>query len=149
MFRGVIGIKCLLYILLPLAVTSCSLWCNSPYQDDVKREEALAATDVWHAAKLRGVEFRAIGQEPSWLLEIMAGQEIVLVTAYGENRQVFPYVQPRQDKAIRRSRFQLKGATIELEGKRCIDIMSGEVFEAQVTITLSDSVLKGCGRALH
>ena len=37
--------------------------------------------DVWHKAKLRGVAFRAIGQEPGWLLEITNGKEIVLVYA--------------------------------------------------------------------
>jgi hypothetical protein len=31
-------------------------------------EEAIAKRDVWHAAKLRGVYFLAIGLEPQWLL---------------------------------------------------------------------------------
>ena len=30
-------------------------------------EEEIAARNIWHAAKLRGVAFRAIGQEPGWV----------------------------------------------------------------------------------
>ena len=39
--------------------------CGAPQmsaQDPVAREASLANNDVWHAAKLRGVAFRAIGQ---------------------------------------------------------------------------------------
>ena len=147
--RGVISIKLLPYILLTIAVSGCSGGSKSHYQHTVQREEVLAAKDVWHAAKLRGVEFRAIGQEPSWLLEIVTGQEVILVTDYGENRQVFPYLQPRQSKKNRRTRFQLEGVTVELEGKHCVDIMSGEEFTTQVSITLGERILKGCGRALY
>jgi len=39
---------------------------------------------VWQQAKLRGVSFRAIGQEPGWLLEITDSSEILLVTDYGK-----------------------------------------------------------------
>jgi len=30
-------------------------------------EEEITVRNVWHAAKLRGVAFRAIGQEPGWV----------------------------------------------------------------------------------
>jgi putative lipoprotein len=135
-----------LLILLP--TTACTQDTNTTYQEALKREQALAVNNVWHAAKLRGVSFRAIGQEPSWLLEIIEGQEILLVTDYGKSLKAYPYVQPEQNKTLRRSQFQLEGATVELEGKHCVDIMSGEAFETQVSITLGSRVLNGCGRAL-
>ena len=59
-------------------------------EDPVEREQELAKNDVWHAAKLRGVAFRAIGQEPGWLLEITNGEEILLVTDYGKNKKSYP-----------------------------------------------------------
>ena len=106
--------------------------------------------NVWHRAKLRGVAFRAIGQEPGWLLEITNGEEILLVTDYGQNRQLYPYVEPVEYKEERRTQFVLEsyGVTVEIRGQRCTDVMSGEEFEVSVSIIMTDRRLEGCGRAL-
>lgn len=118
-------------------------------EDPVVREQELAKNNVWHAAKLRGVAFRAIGQEPGWLLEITNGEEIMLVTDYGKNKSSYPYVEPREDKAARKTVFPVDDSTsILIEGKPCTDSMSGESFEVTVTVTLGAETLKGCGRAL-
>jgi len=124
--------------------------CGAEEADDpVAREQALAKNDVWHAAKLRGVAFRAVGQEPGWLLEITNGEEILLVSDYGQNRYSFPYVEPQEDKAARRTVFQVNETTsVLIEGKPCSDTMSGESFEVTVEVSLGETVLKGCGRAL-
>ena len=124
--------------------------CGTEEADDpVAREQALAKNDVWHAAKLRGVAFRAVGQEPGWLLEITNGEEILLVSDYGQNRHTFPYVEPQEDKAARRTVFQVNETTsVLIEGKPCSDTMSGESFEVTVEVSLGETVLKGCGRAL-
>jgi uncharacterized membrane protein len=115
-----------------------------------EREENLAANDVWHAAKLRGVAFRAIGQEPGWLLEITNGEEILLVTDYGSNRQSLPYVEPIVYQQERRTEYVLDShaTVVEIRGVRCTDTMSGESFEVSVTLFLDGKELHGCGRAL-
>ena len=114
-------------------------------------EEAIAKRDVWHAAKLRGVSFRAIGQEPSWLLEITDGEKILLVTAYGQKKTAYPYVEPKVNQQQRRTVFSVIEQNLEvtIEEKDCSDIMSGEKFAVSVFITLNDKQFKGCGRALH
>ena len=114
-------------------------------------EEAIAKRDVWHAAKLRGVSFRAIGQEPSWLLEITDGEKILLVTDYGQKTKAYPYVEPKVNQEQRRTVFSVKDQRLEvvIEGKDCSDIMSGEKFAVSVFITLNDKQFRGCGRALH
>ena len=106
--------------------------------------------DVWHQAKLRGVAFRAIGQEPGWLLEITNGEEILLVTDYGSSRATMPYVDPDVYQDERRTQYVLTDyqTTIEIRGERCTDTMSGESFEVSVTVFLEDTELQGCGRAL-
>ena len=110
---------------------------------------ALAENDVWHAAKLRGVAFRAIGQEPGWLLEIKNGEEILIVTDYGQNRAAYPYVEPREDKAAEKTVFQVdEDVSVLIENIRCTDSMSGESFEVTVTLTTGGQAYKGCGRAL-
>lgn len=112
-------------------------------------EEELASKDVWHAARLRGVAFRAIGQEPGWLLEITNGQEILLVTNYGQNRIAYPWVEPRQDTSASKTLFQVDADTsVLIEGIACTDTMSGETFAVTVTVNAGGQTLQGCGRAL-
>ena len=131
-----------------IAAAGCFAACSAE-QDPVEREERSAANDVWHAAKLRGVAFRAIGQEPGWLLEITNGQEILIVTDYGQNRVAYPWVEPQEDKAARRTVFKVDADTsVLIEGKPCTDTMSGEAFQTTVTVTTGMKTLKGCGRAL-
>ena len=123
-------------------------------QDEAKTTEPefdeTPINNVWHQAKLRGVAFRAIGQEPGWLLEITNGEEILLVTDYGKNRQHYPYVEPIVYQEERRTQFVLEGygMTVEIRGDRCTDVMSGEEFEVSVSIIMTDRRLEGCGRAL-
>lgn len=109
-----------------------------------------AISDVWHKAKLRGVAFRAIGQEPGWLLEITNGIEILLVTDYGSTRSSMPYVEPVVYQEERRTRYVLEAynTVVEIHGVPCIDAMSGEEFEVTVTIRQTEGDLQGCGRAL-
>ena len=135
---------------LLLGLTGCgSQEQDAAQEDPVKREQELAKSNVWHEAKLRGVAFRAIGQEPGWLLEIKNGEEILVVTNYGQNRNLFPYVDPREDKAARKTVFQVDAdSSVLIEGKPCRDSMSGESFDTTVTVTLGEQVFKGCGRAL-
>ena len=106
--------------------------------------------DVWHKAKLRGVAFRAIGQEPGWLIEITNGEEILLVTDYGSTRTSMPYVEPVVYQEERRTQFVVNeyNTTIEIRGEPCTDVMSGESFEVSVTLFLNNKELHGCGRAL-
>lgn len=120
------------------------------YQQAVDREQAIAKNDVWHAAKLNGASFRAIGQEPAWLIEFYPGEKIYLSRAYGEIIQTFNYQEPVTDKVKRRSVFKLKNqGKVIVEGKPCIDIMSGEKFETTVTVVIDEQILKGCGRSLY
>ena len=118
---------------------------------DPETEEEIAARDVWHAAKLRGVAFRAIGQEPAWLLEMTTGEEVLLLTGYGQTRTVYPYVEPEVFQDQRISIFNLRQGEVIviIEGISCTDSMSGEKFEVSVTIDLQGKQLKGCGRALY
>ena len=140
------GLHVPLLFLVALLV-ACS---GEPDQAAREREETLAANDVWHASKLRGVAFRAVGQEPGWLLEITSGEEILLVTEYGSKRQSLPYVEPVVYQDERRTEYVLDShrTVVEIRGEPCIDVMSGESFEVSVTLFLDGKELHGCGRAL-
>lgn len=51
----------------------------------------------WDDARRRGVEFRAIGQEPGWMLEIDAGKSMYLLADYGEKKVTTPAPPPGRD----------------------------------------------------
>jgi uncharacterized membrane protein len=108
---------------------------------------------VWEGAKLRGVSYRAIGQEPPWVLEIDRENGFLLVTGYGGEKQQFPYVEAVTDSSQRTSIYSSEangeGITIAIQGRDCRDSMSGEAFSSQVAISWREQRLRGCGRALH
>ncbi len=112
------------------------------------------AKAIWEHAKLNGVDFRAIGNEPGWHLEISAGLEsIVFVTDYGENRYEFPFVEPTVNNEAGTAVYSVSTGDHEFEillvGGDCRDTMSGEEFETAVKVILDGKKYYGCGRALH
>jgi len=138
----------LLFGTLVLFVAACDKTQRTSEPEAVFDESSI--NNVWHKARLRGIAFRAIGQEPGWLLEITNGVEILLVTDYGEHTTSYPYVEPIVHQEERRTEFITdNGKTVvEIRGVPCRDSMSGEEFEVSVTIKQTDRELKGCGRAL-
>ena len=107
---------------------------------------------VWEHAKLNGADFRAVGNEPGWLLEIYP-RRMVLVTDYGENRYEFETPDPVENPDERRTTYEAADrglrVLVVLEGLECRDTMSDEVFETRVAVKLNDATYRGCGRALH
>jgi uncharacterized membrane protein len=165
LLRGQGVVKCWFLFILAVLLTACSQgikpqnsWSqaintqhsgqsNTVAVDPVAREHSI--NNVWHKARLRGVAFRAIGQEPAWLLEITEGSEITVMTDYGQTKTTYNYVKPKVNQAARITYYMLDELTVQIEGKPCIDIMSGEQFDTAVELQFSDQTLKGCGRALY
>ena len=139
--------KTIFFSIMALFTLSLSVQAGS----EPETEEEIAARNVWHAAKLRGVEFRAIGQEPGWLLEMTTGEKILLVTDTGQTRAEYAYVEPEVFQDQRKSVFLVKPGEfrVTIEGINCTDSMSGERFEVSVFIELNGKTLRGCGRALY
>jgi putative lipoprotein len=140
-------VKTILFGIMALFILSFSVHAGS----EPESEEEIAARNVWHAAKLRGVAFRAIGQEPGWLLEMTTGEKFLLVTDTGQTRTEYPYVEPEVFQDQRKSVFSVNQDELKvtIEGVNCTDIMSGEKFEVSVFIEFNGKKLKGCGRALY
>jgi uncharacterized membrane protein len=141
-----------------------SVWRGGGWEIRIEGERATVAGDgrvwtdclndrlesVWQDARLRGVEFRAAGNEPGWYLELDSRGSAVLVTAYGAERHVFP--------AVRKEGNPLSRLTAEESGRRlrasiepepCFDAMSGERYPLSVSVDLDGEVLRGCGAMLE
>jgi uncharacterized membrane protein len=110
------------------------------------------AAAIWEAAKLDGMDFRAVGNEPGWWLTI-GGERMVLVSDYGERRVEMATPEPGifPDQRLTRYKVRQAGAEIEVElhGSACRDSMSGEAFPVTVRVNFNGVWLSGCGRALH
>ena len=108
---------------------------------------------VWEHAKLNGVDFRAVGNEPGWYLEIRRGRSIVFVTDYGQARHDFRAPEPDTDQDGARTIYRTGDGdhelVVQLDGQRCLDTMADDEYGTTVTVTLDGRELRGCGRPLH
>ncbi|SHG81695.1 MliC family protein [Ferrimonas marina] len=104
----------------------------------------------WEQAKLSGADFRGLGQEPPWILEIYPDQ---VRFWQGYERTPVPLVLVERTQLADRTRYQLQqqGETwwLELSPGPCADSMSGEPFETKIRLEQPQRTLLGCGRALH
>lgn len=106
----------------------------------------------WEDARLRGVTFRAVGNEPGWHLEIEPGSAIRFVGDYGSTTVSAPAPEPIVDPASGRTTYRTRteGHDLEviLEDRACRDDMSGETFEVATEVRLDGAMFRGCGRRL-
>jgi putative lipoprotein len=106
--------------------------------------------DPFVTARLRGVAFRAIGQEPGWYLEIEPDGMIVFVGDYGDRTMETPVPVPAREGS-RTEYHAVTGAgelRVLIDAAPCTDIMSGEAFSATVIVTVAGDEYRGCGRWL-
>jgi len=104
-------------------------------------------------AKLRGIDFRAVGNEPGWSLEIDNDGSILFINNYGEDQYVFATPEPVIDQQSGTTIYLVQDAghtvTIILRDQQCHDDMSGEPFDTTVTLIFDGRRLRGCGKALR
>ncbi|HUP00228.1 MAG TPA: YbaY family lipoprotein [Gemmatimonadota bacterium] len=105
---------------------------------------------VWEDARLRGVDFRGLGQEPGWTLEIDEEKSILFVGDYGAVRREVPAVEPTVEGTVTTYDVTTESGrlTVVIEDAPCRDVMSGEPFDATVAVVLDGRLLMGCGRPL-
>jgi putative lipoprotein len=106
--------------------------------------------EPWQEAADRGVDFRAVGQEPGWFLEIDREKQIRLVYDYAEHEIVTQVPAPaRKGTSITYDvMVEAKQLVILIEDAPCRDTMSGEAFPQAVTVTIGTRTLRGCGREI-
>lgn len=102
----------------------------------------------------RGVDYRAVGQEPGWLLEIFRDEKMVLHYDYGGERAEFSYDRPQRGEGA--MTYQLESGEQQLVVRMaiapCHDAMSGQPYPDTVSVYYRDETLErelqGCGRPL-
>jgi hypothetical protein len=114
----------------------------------IDADHALAPFDGVFFELARDHDFRAIGQEPGWQLQIHKGKDVQFTYAYGEHRAVTPAPTPTTDPSSVQTYHAITEANdlrIVIEPKPCADSMSGQPFPATVTVTLNGETYRGCG----
>jgi putative lipoprotein len=115
------------------------------FADCTSSSRAAQAAD----ARRRGVTFRARGNEPSWLLDI-SYERIGIALDLGTRRIEFPHRMPTISgtRATYRTFSGTQQLDVVIDGIPCNDSMSGERFEATVTVTFESGTFYGCGEPL-
>jgi putative lipoprotein len=107
---------------------------------------------VWEGARIRGVDYRAVGNEPGWHLEIVEGGQTVFVGDYGSTRLEFATPAPRRDEDAGSLHFAWRDGAERFEATlvtaRCQDTMADLSYALTVTVEWNDRRLDGCGQAL-
>ena len=83
---------------------------------------------IWEDAKFRGVDFRAIGYEPGWYLEVGHGNQVLLATNYGQAHHAFSVESPSANESTRITTYTAQNyqhqLSVTIEGRECRDTMS-------------------------
>lgn len=112
-------------------------------------QSALAQMPAWDGARAAGVDFRAVGQEPGWIVDIYTQDRIVLLLDYGEALIELPRPEPTYP-AEGATLYETRGgghtARISIRRAPCEDAMSGEPYPATVEVLIDGRTLRGCGR---
>jgi uncharacterized membrane protein len=114
-------------------------------------QEALAAMPNWETARSAGVDFRAVGQEPGWLLDIYARGIIKFAWDYGENYAEFAVAEPTspQEGATRyEAHSDGRALVVTIRRSPCHDGMSGQPYPSTVEVVIDSRTLTGCGRSV-
>lgn len=108
---------------------------------------------AWAAAKLRGVNFRALGQEPGWVIELTQDAQTRYVGNYGKDTLLFNTPDPQESETgdvIYQMKTDNNTLHLTVSDTLCTDIMSGFEHPKTVTITINDMTrYTGCGRYLN
>ncbi|MDF1504776.1 META domain-containing protein [Roseisolibacter sp. H3M3-2] len=113
--------------------------------------DPLAEAGSWEDARARGVDFRAVGQEPGWLLDLDVEGEVRFFGDYGRTRVGARTPAPTREGGTTTYRVAAAGGelSVALAPGDCRDVMSGEAYPYAVTVRLDGREVRGCGRMLN
>jgi len=109
-------------------------------------------TDVWEKAREDGVQFRAFGNEPGWLIEIREDKKIRFINDYGSLEIKAPvddlWLGPAGEDKIYYVENDVIQFQVIIMKKSYQDNMSGETFPYQVRVVFPSKSYVGGGRLL-
>ncbi|MHB1265737.1 MAG: hypothetical protein ACYC1S_15150 [Gemmatimonadaceae bacterium] len=107
---------------------------------------------VWAEAAALGASFRAVGQEPGWMLLVHPTRGIRYIGQHGEQRALAAPTAPVTDAAGTTTWLATTASGtigITAEARPCADGMSGEQMTHTVAVSFGGRAVHGCGRMLR
>ena len=108
--------------------------------------------DVWEQAKAEGVHFRAVGNEPGWLVEVRDDKKIRFVNDYGDLEIKAPvddlWLGPAGEDKIYYVENEAVQFQVIIMKKSYQDTMSGKSYPYQVRVVFPNKSYIGGGRLL-
>jgi heat shock protein HslJ len=99
-------------------------------------------------ARARGVDFRGVGQEPGWVLELKEGEQITAKLDYGATSLHLP-TPPAETAADGAMIYDASTDTdhllLTIRRKICVDTMNDESHQATVQLQVNEKTYQGCG----
>jgi len=114
----------------------------------LQREESASLQD----ARARGINFRAVGQDPAWVVEMKLDDHITAVLDYGATPLLLPTPkgQTNADGAqVYDTSTDTDHLVLTIRTRPCIDAKSGESHSSAVELVVNDKPLQGCGDWLY
>ena len=119
---------------------------------EIDADRALAPSDGVFFELARDRDFRALGQEPGWELEIHKGAEMRLTYDYGKGTAVTPASRALVNSSTGTRTYhavtKANDLRVVIVPVACTDSMSGRAFPATVSVTLNGRTFRGCGEEL-
>ena len=143
--------------MLGVLFIGCTERASTSSTDSAASTDSLEATGAatraatWQAARRRGVRFRAIGQEPGWLVEVTA-DSLQVEWKYGQQVASGPLAaEAASSNAPLRYVAETERGPVQVKAveRRCVDPMNGDAFPMTVTVRLETDTLSGCGQVLR
>ena len=109
-----------------------------------RRQEAASLQD----ARTRGIDFRGVGQEPGWVVEVTEGGKVTAVLDYGAKTLELPTpsAETAEDGTVTYdASTDTDHLILRIKRKVCIDSMSGESHPSTVELLVNDKPYQGCG----
>jgi uncharacterized membrane protein/membrane-bound inhibitor of C-type lysozyme len=104
----------------------------------------------WDDARLRGIEFRAVGRSPAWSVELDNDTTHELAVSLPDGRKVtVPTPQPAASGSRSTYRAQSHALVLTIDTAPCRDPATGEAFEEKASLALDGRSYSACGRWLQ
>lgn len=114
--------------------------------------DSLGTDRRWEERRKQGIDFRAVGNEPSWSLDIDFDKMMTFKTLNGDSI-LTPIPQMQQDTTTKarvwNARVESGSLQVEMYPTGCVDDMSGEVFGYRVSVNYGDQSYSGCGNFIN
>lgn len=119
---------------------------------EIDRDRALTPWDGVFFELVRDLDFRGLGQEPGWQIELRKGLEMRFTYDYGNSMAVTPAPRLQVDTETGMQTFhattEANDLRLDIVPVHCEDAMSGRPFPATVTVMLNGRTFRGCGEHL-